>query len=159
MNAQPCFYIYRIFNTLNDKSYIGQTVDYKARIRKHFYELRCGVHRNSRLQRAYDKYGRDAFKVEVLEVLTDKNDLNGREIYWVQYHDSRRNGYNLTLGGDNSGDAYWRPCTWNDVTYASINEAARALRIDATAKLQARTILFCVDAYKKDGRATLIYLP
>ena len=44
--------IYSITNKLNNKRYIGQSI---ARIKRHFRELRRGVHHCHHLQRAFDK--------------------------------------------------------------------------------------------------------
>ena len=51
--------IYSITNKLNNKRYIGQSI---ARIKRHFRELRRGVHHCHHLQRAFDKYGEDNFE-------------------------------------------------------------------------------------------------
>jgi group I intron endonuclease len=46
--------------------YVGASVNIVKRIREHFYRLERGVHRNRRLQNAYNKYGRDSFTSDVL---------------------------------------------------------------------------------------------
>lgn len=48
------------------KEYVGASVNIVKRIREHFYRLEKGVHRNRRLQSAYNKYGKDSFSSEVL---------------------------------------------------------------------------------------------
>ncbi len=61
--------IYKITNTVNGKTYVGQSSDLAYRNRKHFASLRGGYHGNSHLQRAWDKYGEEAFRFDVLEMV------------------------------------------------------------------------------------------
>ena len=92
--------IYKITNTINNKVYIGQSIDVKWRWYSHKCELRHGRHGNSHLQNAWSLYGEDAFNFELLEECS-KEDLNIREQYYIDLYDSYNNdkGYNLTLGG------------------------------------------------------------
>lgn len=62
--------IYRIVNSENGKMYIGSAVDLSGRKRSHFSTLRKGEHHNMHLQRAFNKYGKDCFKFEVIEKCT-----------------------------------------------------------------------------------------
>ena len=93
--------IYRIWNTINDMSYIGQTIQpIENRIRAHF----SGKQGCRRLKRAIEKYGADSFKHELLEDNIPVHYLSDREIYWISYFNTiSPNGYNLTYGGDGPG--------------------------------------------------------
>ena len=51
------------------------------------------------IHKAIAKYGKENFTLEVIEE-TEDNLLNEREMYWIQYYDSYKKGYNQTLGGD-----------------------------------------------------------
>ena len=53
------------------------------------------------IKRAIHKYGKDKFHISLLEVVSIEK-LNEREKYWIAYYDSYNNGYNLTLGGQDS---------------------------------------------------------
>lgn len=86
--------IYKIENLKNGKVYVGQAVDIKRRWSRHRMELKKGIHSNKYLQRAYDKYGVDAFRYSVIEECP-KEKLNEREIFYIQKFDSFSNGYNL----------------------------------------------------------------
>lgn len=90
--------IYMVKNTINNKCYIGQSQDIRRRIWMHEHLLNNGIHYNPHLQNAWNKYGSSSFEVKVLELcLTDQ--LNEREMYYIQLYDSFKSGYNRTVGG------------------------------------------------------------
>lgn len=93
--------IYKIENKVNGKVYIGQSIDIKTRWKCHINYLNNGTHNNKHLQSAWNKYGKENFSFNIIEEC-DVEDLNEREIYWIDKYDSyiNKNGYNLTLGGD-----------------------------------------------------------
>lgn len=91
--------IYKITNIKNKKVYIGQTIDFKSRIRNHKYR---GI-KNKKTQyisNVINKYGWDSFEVEILEICDEQN-LTKREIYWVEYYNSldKQFGYNIKIPG------------------------------------------------------------
>jgi group I intron endonuclease len=98
--------IYCIRNKINGKVYIGSSVDIHARWRTHRYELRGGGHHSIALQRAWDKYGREAFAFEVLEEIADMQARLQRETELIAQHGSADglNGYNcLPVAGSPLG--------------------------------------------------------
>ncbi|MBC5667289.1 GIY-YIG nuclease family protein [Eubacterium sp. BX4] len=98
--------IYCIENIINNKKYIGQSVNIEDRWRHHINELKRNEHDNKYLQRSYNKYGLDNFKFYILEQCNQK-DLDDKEIYWITKLDTYKNGFNLTKGG--SGIKNWTP--------------------------------------------------
>jgi len=58
--------IYKITNTVSGKFYVGSSYNILKRFTQHKGDLRKGTHGNSKLQNAWNKYGEDAFKLEVL---------------------------------------------------------------------------------------------
>ena len=50
----------------NNKNYVGSSSNLKKRIREHFNCLKRNAHPNSRLQRAYNKYGVDVFLYKIV---------------------------------------------------------------------------------------------
>jgi len=58
--------IYRIINIVTGDFYIGQAVNFKRRKNAHFNELKRGKHHSSYLQNAYNKYGEENFKFEIV---------------------------------------------------------------------------------------------
>ena len=92
-------FIYKITNTINSKSYIGQTIQ---NVKERFYQhcaTKCSkAVSNMAIHRAIKKYGKSNFTVEVIEEI-DSTNLNDREKYWIKYYNSYNNGYNSTKGG------------------------------------------------------------
>lgn len=66
--------IYKITCTANGRFYIGSAVNFKARWAIHTHGISKGTHHSRHLQRAWSKYGEEAFKFEVLMVC-EKADL------------------------------------------------------------------------------------
>ena len=92
--------IYKITNLINEKIYIGQSVDINYRFNNHKSESfnpKSNAY-NTAIHRAIRKYGIENFSFEVIEECT-KELLSEREIYWIAYYNSYENGYNSTLGG------------------------------------------------------------
>lgn len=95
--------IYKILNLINDKCYIGQSIDLDHREYEHFWSLKSNKHHNIHLQKSFNLYGEENFIFEVIEYC-DKELLNEREKYWITIYNSLLigNGYNLNEGGCNS---------------------------------------------------------
>ena len=89
--------IYKITNIINNKVYIGQTVNtIKQRWNKHCHSNGCRS-----LYNAILKYGKENFNIEIIETLPIE-ELDKREIYWINYYKSnnKKFGYNILLGGN-----------------------------------------------------------
>ena len=84
--------IYAITNLENGHRYIGSAVNLRRRSRAHLNCLKGNRHENSRLQRAWNKYGEDSFRFEVLEYVLLLEDLIPREQHYV---DTLKPAYNL----------------------------------------------------------------
>lgn len=84
--------IYLITCLANGAAYIGSAKHIPRRWRTHKRELRDGIHSNSKLQRAWSKYGAAAFRFEVLEMV--EGDLLLAEQNWL---DSQRPELNIAL--------------------------------------------------------------
>jgi hypothetical protein len=71
--------VYCIYNTVNGKFYIGSTVNFYKRYRQHIIDLKRKKHHSIYLQRAFDKYGLDAFEFKTIEIVDDCNLLRSKE--------------------------------------------------------------------------------
>lgn len=92
--------IYIIKNTVNDKVYVGQTTtNLNTRFSQHTKKSTIS-NRFYKLHNAIRKYGKDKFYIEPLETDIPIEQLNEREIYYIDKFGSCNNGYNATKGGD-----------------------------------------------------------
>ena len=92
-------YIYKTTNLINGKIYIGQ---HKSQVFDRDY------HGSGKLiRRAFEKYGIENFKTELLKWCETRSDINTNEkIYIHIYHsDDLEVGYNISKGGD-GGDTF-----------------------------------------------------
>lgn len=100
-------YIYKITNRINNKIYIGQTTrDIKTRYIAHKNSPNFKHTRQFPLARAIKKYGWDNFTKEVIDTATSLEELNQKELFYINYFNSLVEGgwgYNLKGGGDSIG--------------------------------------------------------
>lgn len=97
--------IYKYTNKINNKIYIGQSIDLEQRNYAHkssaFNEKANDY--NSQFHQAIRKYGWENFSYEIVAEISNeeysKEMLDGLERYFIQYYDSFKNGYNATEGG------------------------------------------------------------
>lgn len=102
-------YIYSIKNTENNKMYIGMTNNPVRRKKRHFSDLRIGVHDNTKMQRAFNKYGEDKFEFEILlETDKDREEVFNIEIDYINKYNTFKDGYNLNEGGKENNGFYSR---------------------------------------------------
>jgi predicted GIY-YIG superfamily endonuclease len=88
--------VYIIKNIVNNKVYVGSSVDILTRFGNHKSELNRGKHHNKRLLASYVKYGGASFKFEPVE-LCEIEQLAEREKYWMDKFESIKNGYNIAI--------------------------------------------------------------
>lgn len=66
MRKESEIYIYKILNKIDGKFYIGSTCSIKRRWKEHIKSLCQGKHHSIYLQRAWDKYGENAFVFSIV---------------------------------------------------------------------------------------------
>lgn len=93
--------IYGIINKINNKIYIGKSINIYNRIKQHIILLnKESLDENRYLINSWKKYGRENFEYIVIEYLEkDENLLKEKELYWIDYYNSTNKefGYNLRL--------------------------------------------------------------
>lgn len=130
--------IYCAKNIVNEKVYVGKSVDIEKRWKDHKngYNNPNSSQYISYFYNALRKYGFNSFEFSVLEECTEDK-LNDREIFWINKFQSnnREYGYNTTDGGDGV-TGYWdRPVYQYDLDgnfiqgYKSGANARRKTRI------------------------------
>jgi group I intron endonuclease len=94
--------IYAITNLANNKRIIGKSVNIEKRWDAYRCDLRKNKHQNSHLQHAWNIYGEDNFRFDIL-YLCSKEELNQEEIRCIlEFQTMDRDlGYNINEGGDN----------------------------------------------------------
>lgn len=95
--------IYKIVNTLNNKCYIGQSINIQNRLTAHTMKS-SGQY----IDKSIQYYGKENFTFEVIEKCSPDK-LNEKEIYWIAHFNSYYDGYNQTLGGQNSPIGEYNP--------------------------------------------------
>lgn len=97
---KPYGYIYKITNKVNNKCYIGQSINIRERF-GNYKRLECKD--QPKLYRAFVKYGIDAFSFDVINMATSKEELDMAENLNVSFNNSMICGYNCTEGGNSGG--------------------------------------------------------
>jgi group I intron endonuclease len=93
--------IYMIRNLVNNKVYVGKSVNVEKRFNEHKRKLISNTHDNIHLQRAWNTYGKENFSFTIIKCC-EESLLNEKEIYYIKELNSNNMdfGYNLTDGGD-----------------------------------------------------------
>jgi group I intron endonuclease len=98
--------VYEIVNLYDGHctAYVGSSQNIERRWVCHRSDLRLKKHRNQFLQRAWDKYGSDAFMWRVVEEIDDLDLLLERETFWLREYRAVGRVYNLCpVGGTTRG--------------------------------------------------------
>lgn len=93
--------IYKITNKINNKIYIGLTIQgTRTRYLHHLYEARSGS--PFPIHRAIRKYGEENFEIETIISIEGNEELKNLEKFYIQEYkaNNRQFGYNMTEGGD-----------------------------------------------------------
>lgn len=92
--------IYKIYNDINDKLYIGKTLStLEERFKQHCNDRKRRQYEKRPLYNAMNKYGEECFHIELIEECEIEL-LSQRECYWIEHYNTYHYGYNATKGGD-----------------------------------------------------------
>ena len=91
--------IYKITCLKNGRVYIGQAKNIQSRWTEHKTRLDGNYHINKHLQSAWNKYGKENFKFEIIE-LCNYEELNEKEISYIAIAKNNGKIFNKTNGGE-----------------------------------------------------------
>jgi group I intron endonuclease len=91
----PVSGIYLIMCFDNHRVYVGSSINVQRRLREHYYKLIMGTHWNVYMQRSWNKYGKDSFFWDVLEIVDNKDDLFKTEKRWMKLYQTKEYGFNF----------------------------------------------------------------
>lgn len=95
--------VYKIVNKINGKVYIGSSCDVKSRWSHHRSDLCRGVHHNRYLQRAWDKYGSDAFEFYLVEKCSREERISVEQNILNTAKNNKQKYYNLSYDAVSGG--------------------------------------------------------
>lgn len=95
--------IYLLINLVNNKFYVGSSINVFNRTKSHLKSMKGGYHPNIHIQRSYKKFG-DCFSPILIERVNDKNKLIEREQFWIDELDAtnRKIAYNIAPNAGNT---------------------------------------------------------
>jgi group I intron endonuclease len=103
----PKYFIYKIINKTNGKSYIGFTGQkVEHRFKQHMYEG-YDEYYTSHFKRAIRKYGKKVWTYETIDYAYSITEAKKKEKLWIKNLDTLDNGYNSTKGGDGANGYNW----------------------------------------------------
>lgn len=120
--------IYRAYNIVSKKSYIGKTSDLKRRMRGHHdYATDNRISKYSTIfHKALNSYGKDVFEWTIIAECNTHDELNQLEIkHGLELNTLAPNGYNMTLGGQGM-----HGYTLSEETRRDISEKIKLLHAD-----------------------------
>ena len=92
--------IYLITNQINHNVYIGQTNDrFIERYWNHKWKLNNNSHDNIYLQNSWNKYGEENFTYSILHILSNNDNINELERYYINKFKLITSVYNIQKGG------------------------------------------------------------
>ena len=96
--------VYQVKNTINNKVFLGSSLNLEGPLNRHKFMLKIGSHPNKALQKDWDELGPDQFAFEILEEVKVKEDPNfnlkdeltlSEQIWLEQLQPFGEKGYNF----------------------------------------------------------------
>jgi group I intron endonuclease len=154
-------YIYKITNTINNKCYIGVTTKMNPyeRWKAHKSAIKNGKG-CPMLMKAFNKYGEEAFKFEILIICFDDDVFYYEEDYIKKYNSMSPFGYNVATGGKSGKNFLGKKHSEETkkkigiksserFTNQEVRERARQIGIENSKKINMSKILRNSEKWKK----------
>lgn len=94
-------HIYRITNTINNKMYIGQTIQKNPKMRWYDHCARTRNGQNNHLYNSMRLHGVENFVWEVIDSANNLDELNLKEQHWLDEYRKITEVYNIREAGNN----------------------------------------------------------
>ena len=107
------YVIYAITCKANNKVYIGQSRNIKARFQIYRSSLRHNNCHNYGLQEDYNKYGAENFTFKVIDRTNNYDELDTLETAYICLYDSVEKGYNAGYGNYKRSNSTFGVYNWN----------------------------------------------
>ena len=97
--------VYAITHVPSGRSYIGSSRDVVKRWAGHQKSLKSRTHHSCKLQRAWNKYGADAFRFVIIEqcAAIERTD---REQFWIDQAQASKRGYGFNMSNSSYGSSH-----------------------------------------------------
>lgn len=128
--------IYKITNKINGHAYIGQSINITRRWRDHKNRY---LKDDNSLYKAFSKYGLENFDFIVVEEC-EPDKLNEREKYYIEYYNTFFDGYNETIGGENTHTSSIEPEYVNQVRWDLANTLLTGVQIGIKYNISDQTV-------------------
>lgn len=136
-------YIYLITNKVNGKQYVGQTSStIEDRWKKHLDNAKNNPSKQI-ITQAISKYGKENFEIEEL-ARVKVEDLNDIEIFFIKKYDTFQNGYNMTIGGENSWNSISEEI-YNKIIELALNDFTNVSKIARDCNVSPRVVKRVLD--------------
>lgn len=131
--------IYKIENLITHECYIGQSKFIERRWREHKSAYR--LNNTNKFYLAIQRYGLENFSFEVIEECAQE-ELDKREIYWIDYFNSYEQGYNSSKGGQ------FKTTIPNSEVYAAWDSGKSVKQIAEELKISTSLIYEILNSYE-----------
>ena len=100
LDKEPYGVIYYVYNNITKKYYVGQTRrGFDIRYRGNFLNYQINIHQNKEIKNDFELYGETSFEYNKnFKIAYSEEELNNLELYYINFFDSYKNGYNRNRG-------------------------------------------------------------
>jgi len=129
--------IYQITNMVNNKFYIGSSIDIPKRWKQHTSDLKKNKHTNKHLQFAWNKYTEKNFNFQILELVLDEDSLKLIEQKWINKTKcfDGNIGYNISVEANRPNIGYVESHMNCNLVFRDKIEKLRNMKLNSNEKL------------------------
>ena len=113
------YWVYKIYNTKNDKIYIGKTIDLRRRAMDYINEY-CHGYKDRKINEAMINLGIENFIMYPLEVAYTSESASIKEKYYIDLYDSIKKGYNTSMGSPSNDVNHKKHTPVKQTIYAKV---------------------------------------